>query len=185
MSISCLCNSRHQCGIRALLSYMHGDPHSRIQEVGAYPSPKTKEQYRIIPSTPYETTNDYQSMRWESRQWRSILGVWKKLDDRIFVSPLRLVTKPQFNYEPSDRHLLSWSCCVSSSPASETRIKRSVAENRLARESSDVISAIFVLLIRPRLLRYDLVREVPVTPCVRSFVTHEVTQRHDFTSVLE
>ena len=36
------------------LSYIHSFPHSRIQEVEACPSTKTKEQYRIIPSTPLD-----------------------------------------------------------------------------------------------------------------------------------
>ena len=37
-----------------LLSYIHSVLHSGIQEVEACPSTKTKEQYRIIPSTPLD-----------------------------------------------------------------------------------------------------------------------------------
>ena len=164
MSISYLCTSCHQCRTRAnfcpacITSALHTQrpsfKNSRNRSVSFNKDKRTISHHPQYSTrcSPYATTSDYQSMRGVSRQWRSTLGVWKKLDDRITVSSMRFVFKSQFNYESSDRHLLSWSCCVPSSPTSETRIKRPVAENRLARESSDVISAIFVLLIRPCLI---------------------------------
>ena len=96
MSISYLCTSCHQCRIRAHFCLTCIDfclTYKVILIQGFMKSKRVlqrrKEQYRIIPQhstrcSPYETTSDYQSMRWVPRQWRSTLGVWKKLDDRFF-----------------------------------------------------------------------------------------------------